>query len=412
MKKRKASATSESSAPKKAKTLTSSYENPIDAIPVSSMPSKEIVPFGEDYESPSGSDEDVPSTASSEQLDKEIEVDDIPSTPLTKEIQTGANERQASLLTIPEEIPATSADAHVVEEVETQAVPEDVETEIPQPVAPETMIPESPPPHRLITQLGIPIPPTTEPELHLVFPTIISNPSIHPTTHLAPPVHPAFAHRASSDRPCRRPAQLTPPAIPVEPSASSSRAAPFLSNLPSSRSRAPRSILAPEASSCLARSGQRGSQASPPSPPQATAVTEPQLRPPRLRGALTPRVPSDRRRPVLAAASNTRARLPPSSRKPRRGSTASAAMGFFMEHSTPWTASSSSPTPASSARISSLTPRPGFGRSGPPHALAGVTRWIRGRSFPFHWIPPPRCRFRSPAAQVLPRRTSASCEQR
>ena len=65
---------------------------------------------------------------------------------------------------------------------------------------------------------------------------------------------------------------------------------------------------------------------------RATAATELQLRPPRLRGDLTPRVPSDCRRPVLASASITRARLPPSSRKRRRGSTASAAMGFLMEH--------------------------------------------------------------------------------
>ena len=62
------------------KKLTSSFENPIDVVPVSSMPSKELVPFGEDYEIPSGCDEDVPSTASSEQLDEEIEVDTIPST--------------------------------------------------------------------------------------------------------------------------------------------------------------------------------------------------------------------------------------------------------------------------------------------------------------------------------------------
>ena len=75
MKKRKASADSESSAPKKVKTLTSSFENPIDVVPVSRMPSKEIVPFGEDYEIPSGSDEEDPSAASSEQLDEEIEVD-------------------------------------------------------------------------------------------------------------------------------------------------------------------------------------------------------------------------------------------------------------------------------------------------------------------------------------------------
>ena len=65
MKKRKASASLDSSAPKKMKTLTSSFENPIDVVPVSSMPSKELVPFGEDYEIPRRSDEDVPSAASS-----------------------------------------------------------------------------------------------------------------------------------------------------------------------------------------------------------------------------------------------------------------------------------------------------------------------------------------------------------
>ena len=80
VKKRKASASSESSAPKKVKTLTSSYENPIDVVPLSSMPSKEIVPFGEDYDIPSGSDEENPSPASSQQLDEEIEVDNIPPT--------------------------------------------------------------------------------------------------------------------------------------------------------------------------------------------------------------------------------------------------------------------------------------------------------------------------------------------
>ena len=64
------------------KTLTISFENPIDDVPVSSMPSKEIVPFREDYEIPSGSDEENPSAASSEQLDEEIEVDNITSTPL------------------------------------------------------------------------------------------------------------------------------------------------------------------------------------------------------------------------------------------------------------------------------------------------------------------------------------------
>ena len=75
VKKRKASTSSESSAPKKMKKLTSSFENPIDAVPVSSMPSNELVPFDEEYMIPSGSDEDIPSAASSKQLDEEIEVD-------------------------------------------------------------------------------------------------------------------------------------------------------------------------------------------------------------------------------------------------------------------------------------------------------------------------------------------------
>ena len=82
VKKRKASAPSDSSAPKKMKKLTSSFANPIDAVPVSSMPSKEIVPFDEEYVIPSGSDEENPSAASSEQMDEEIEVDEIPSTPV------------------------------------------------------------------------------------------------------------------------------------------------------------------------------------------------------------------------------------------------------------------------------------------------------------------------------------------
>ena len=62
--------------------MTSSLENPIDAVPISSMPSKDLVPFGEDYEIPIGSDEEHHSTASSEQIDEEIEVDGIPSTPV------------------------------------------------------------------------------------------------------------------------------------------------------------------------------------------------------------------------------------------------------------------------------------------------------------------------------------------
>lgn len=62
--------------------LLSCFENPIDAVPVSCMSSKELLPFGEDYAIPSGSDEDVPSAPTSEQLDEEIEVDTIPSTPV------------------------------------------------------------------------------------------------------------------------------------------------------------------------------------------------------------------------------------------------------------------------------------------------------------------------------------------
>ena len=81
MKKSKASASSDSSAPKKLKPLTSSIDNPIDVIPISYMPSKDLVPFGEDYVIPSESDEDNPSAASSEQLHEEIEVDANPSAP-------------------------------------------------------------------------------------------------------------------------------------------------------------------------------------------------------------------------------------------------------------------------------------------------------------------------------------------
>ena len=45
------------------------------------MPSKDLVPYDEEYVNPSESDEENPSAASSEQLDEEIEVDAIPSTP-------------------------------------------------------------------------------------------------------------------------------------------------------------------------------------------------------------------------------------------------------------------------------------------------------------------------------------------
>ena len=81
VKKRKASAASDSSAPKKMKPMTSSLENPIDVIPISTMPSKDLVPFGEEYVMPSRSDEENHSAASSEQIDEEIEVDAITSTP-------------------------------------------------------------------------------------------------------------------------------------------------------------------------------------------------------------------------------------------------------------------------------------------------------------------------------------------
>ena len=80
MKKRKASSASESSAPKKMKPLTSSIENPIDVVPISTLSSKHLVPFGEEYVIPSGSNEEPQSAALSEQVDEEIEVDAIPST--------------------------------------------------------------------------------------------------------------------------------------------------------------------------------------------------------------------------------------------------------------------------------------------------------------------------------------------
>src|SRR3954468_9822913 len=62
------------------KPMTSSIANPIDAAPISSMPSKDLVPFDEEYVIPSRSDEETQSAASSEQIDEEIEADAIPST--------------------------------------------------------------------------------------------------------------------------------------------------------------------------------------------------------------------------------------------------------------------------------------------------------------------------------------------
>ena len=61
VKKRKASTSSGSSAPKKMKPLTSSIENQIDDVPISTMPSKDLVLYGEEYVIPSGSDEENPS---------------------------------------------------------------------------------------------------------------------------------------------------------------------------------------------------------------------------------------------------------------------------------------------------------------------------------------------------------------
>ena len=64
-KKRKASTSAESSAPKKVRTLPSSSHEPIDATPISSVPSYEIVLFGEEYVIPED-DEETQSAASSE----------------------------------------------------------------------------------------------------------------------------------------------------------------------------------------------------------------------------------------------------------------------------------------------------------------------------------------------------------
>ena len=53
------------------RTLTSSFTEPIDVVPISIVPSKELIPFGEEYV-----------ILDSEQLDEEIEVKDVISTPL------------------------------------------------------------------------------------------------------------------------------------------------------------------------------------------------------------------------------------------------------------------------------------------------------------------------------------------
>ena len=61
--------------------MTSSLENPIDVVPLASMPSKELVPYGEEYQIPEESAEEDPSAASTEQMDEEIEVETFTSTP-------------------------------------------------------------------------------------------------------------------------------------------------------------------------------------------------------------------------------------------------------------------------------------------------------------------------------------------
>ena len=69
VKKRKASTSSDPSAPKKMKPLTSSFANPIDVVPISTMSSKDLVPFDEEYVIPNEYDEENPTATSSEQMD-------------------------------------------------------------------------------------------------------------------------------------------------------------------------------------------------------------------------------------------------------------------------------------------------------------------------------------------------------
>ena len=64
----------------------------------------------------------------------------IPQSPVhTEEIHTGSEEHETSLLTILEEVPATSTDVNVAEEMETQAAVDDIVPEIPQPAAVQTI---------------------------------------------------------------------------------------------------------------------------------------------------------------------------------------------------------------------------------------------------------------------------------
>ena len=152
------------------------------------MPSKDLVPYDEEYVIPSESDEENPSAASSEQMDEEIEADQIPSTPVVSspmprftteeagveeiededvdigcttpilnddyweshhpnspmftplqqiprspvhtKVQMGSDEPH-STPSIHEEIPATSADEQAAEELKNQAATEE-QTKIPR----------------------------------------------------------------------------------------------------------------------------------------------------------------------------------------------------------------------------------------------------------------------------------------
>ena len=159
------------------KTMTSSFENPIDVVPISTMTSKELVPYGVEYVIPSRSDEEPQSAASSEQVDEEIDVDTIPSTPIASSpmpqftpvmnddfwesqhpnsplftpiqqipqspaptVQLGSEETHPTS-SVHEEIPAASVEETVVAEPLNTQIATEEEPEIPQPKEPEIVIP-------------------------------------------------------------------------------------------------------------------------------------------------------------------------------------------------------------------------------------------------------------------------------
>nr|XP_040249499.1 fibrous sheath CABYR-binding protein-like [Aegilops tauschii subsp. strangulata] len=115
----------------------------------SSAPKKELIPFGKEYVIPDDIDEDNPSTASSEQLDEEIEVEEAISTPLasspvpqftteqTEEILTWSEGRQTSLQSIPEETPAS-----IAKELKNQTAADETAPSIPQSEVPEVVTQE------------------------------------------------------------------------------------------------------------------------------------------------------------------------------------------------------------------------------------------------------------------------------